>query len=148
MKVLVAYDGTLQAKDALRYGISKVRSNGGELMVMHVFNTTLFFGYDSHPDAETLARMETSLFLDDARSILKEEGGDIRSRIIEEEGDPEEEIISYARARNVDILLCPPRFKSIIKRYRNILDLEGKKTNEETIPVNAEKSKVAVVTTQ
>ena len=31
MKVLVAYDGTLQSKDALRYGLEKAREKGGDL---------------------------------------------------------------------------------------------------------------------
>ena len=46
MKVLVAYDGTLQAKDALKYGVEKVKENGGELVALHVFNSNMFVDYD------------------------------------------------------------------------------------------------------
>ncbi len=38
MKIMVAYDGTLQAKEALVYGMDKAREKGGEVVALHVFN--------------------------------------------------------------------------------------------------------------
>ena len=42
MKIMVAYDGTLQGKDALVYGMQKAREKGGEVVALHVFNSPLF----------------------------------------------------------------------------------------------------------
>ena len=58
MKVLVAYDGTLQAKDALRHGVQKVKEVGGEVVALHVFNSNLFVDYDVF-GAEEAARLES-----------------------------------------------------------------------------------------
>src|SRR5512143_3240939 len=104
MKVLVAYDGTLQAKDALKYGVQKVKENGGEVVALHVFNSNQYLDYDVF-GAEAAGRAESARLVEDARNILKETAEGIRSRVIVEEGDPEEEIMRYARERNVDLLL-------------------------------------------
>ena len=36
MKIMVAYDGTLQAKEALVYGIEKARTKGGEMVALTI----------------------------------------------------------------------------------------------------------------
>ena len=113
MKVLVAYDGTLDAKTALRYGLEKVRGNGGELIVLHVFNRNLFIDYDAIPQAEEIARRESSRYIEEAERIIKEEGKGIKASIILDEGNPEKETIECAKAENVDLLLCPPRYKAL-----------------------------------
>ena len=55
MKILTIYDGTLQSKTALTYGINKVRERGGELIVLQVFQSSLFVDYDAGPMAEERA---------------------------------------------------------------------------------------------
>lgn len=145
MKVLVAYDGTIQAKDALRYGVQKVRENGGELVALHVFNSSIFIGYDSHPRAQEMARAESSRYVEEARKIIAEEGGGIKAGITLAEGDPSEEIVDFARAEKVDLLLCPPKYKSIIKRYKKVLNEEGKRPVEDTVLDEAQKVRMAAV---
>jgi hypothetical protein len=51
----------------------------------------------------------------------------------------------YATDRNVDILLCPPRYKSVIKSFRKVLDEKGRKAYEDKILDEAERPKLAVV---
>ncbi|MHB8845943.1 MAG: universal stress protein [Nitrospirota bacterium] len=52
MNILVAYDGTLHAKKALRYGIEKAQAaGGGALTVLQVFDRALFVDYDAGPRA-------------------------------------------------------------------------------------------------
>lgn len=46
MKTLVLYDGTLQAKEALRYGMDSVRKTGGSVTIVNVFQSSLFLDYD------------------------------------------------------------------------------------------------------
>jgi len=118
MKMLVACDGTLQSMKALRYGIEKVREKGGKVIVLHVFQAGLFIDYDASPDAEVIARKEFSKGLEDAKQIIEEAGSGVRVKIIEEEGDPEEEIVKYAESENADIILSTPRYRKKLKNVR------------------------------
>ena len=148
MKVLVAYDGTLQAKDALRYGAAKVKENGGELLALHVFDSNIFIGYDSHPRAKEMAKAESDAFVDKAIKIMRAEGKGVKASITVAEGDPEKEIIDFAKEERVDVLLCPPKYKSIISRYKRALRAEGKNPVEDAVLDETEKLKMAVVTTK
>jgi len=116
MKILVAYDGTLQSKKALIYGMEKVKEKGGTVVVLHVFQSSLFIGYDATPEAEELARKESLKGLEDARRIIEEDGNGVRVKIIEEDGLPEEEIVKYADSEKADIILSTPRYR---KKLRN-----------------------------
>jgi len=116
MKALVAYDGSLNSKRALRYGIRKVKDTDGELIVLHVFNSSMFIGYDASPAAEKMARIESARFVEDARNILDATGPGIRSSIVVEEGNPIDEVVRYAAAEHVDIIFSPPGLKAIAKK--------------------------------
>jgi nucleotide-binding universal stress UspA family protein len=144
MKVLVAYDGSMQSKDALKYGVEKVKESGGELVALHVFNSNLFVDYDVF-GAEELGRAEAWKYATEAKKILGETGKGINARVIFAEGYPEEETINYARENNVDLLLCSPRYKSIIRNFRKLLDKQGKKVQEDTILDESEKPRLSVV---
>jgi nucleotide-binding universal stress UspA family protein len=121
MKIMVAYDGTLQAKEALAYGIEKAREKGGEVVALHVFNSPLFWDYDATPDAMGAARAESARFIDEAKKIISEKGAGVRASLFSTDGNPEEAVINFARAEKVDVLLCPPKYDSIIARYRKSL---------------------------
>ena len=121
MKIMVAYDGTLQAKDALVYGMQKARQKNGEVVALHVFNSQLFMDYDATPDAEVLARKEAARYIDEAKRLINEKGAGVKASLYSTDGNPEEEVIGFARAQNVDVLLCPPRFKGIVNKYRKAL---------------------------
>lgn len=121
MKIMVAYDGTLQAKEALEYGMRKARETGGEMVALHVFNSPLFVDYDATPDAESIARAEYGRFIDEAKAIIREKGAGVKASLYSAEGNPEKEVIGFAREENVDVLLCPPKFKGIIGKYRRAL---------------------------
>ncbi len=148
MRVLVAYDGTVQAREALRYGIQKARETDGDVIALHVFDSNLFIDYDSLPWAKEVARKESLRFVEDAKKLLEEHGAGIRSRIVTEEGNPEEEIIRYAKERNIDILLCPPRYKKVIKGFRKMLRDEGKDALEDSLFDESARLKMAVVSMQ
>ena len=121
MKIMVAYDGTLQSKEALVYGMDKVREKGGELVALHVFNSDLFVDYDATVEARDLARAEASRFVDEAKEIIREKGKGVKASLYSTDGNPEEEMIGFAKAEKVDVLLCPPKFRSIISRYQKAL---------------------------
>jgi nucleotide-binding universal stress UspA family protein len=115
MKILTIYDGTLQSKTALTYGIGKVRERGGELIVLQVFQSSLFVDYDAGPMAEERARAEAKQLEKEAVNIITESGPDVRVRMVTEEGEPEEEIQSLAAKEQTDLILASPRYRSIIK---------------------------------
>ena len=121
MKIMVAYDGTLQSKEALVYGMDKVREKGGEVVALHVFNSDLFVDYDATVEARDLARAEASRFVDEAKEIIREKGKGVKASLYSPDGTPEEEMIGFAKAEKVDVLLCPPKFRSIISRYQKAL---------------------------
>lgn len=145
MKVLVAYDGTLQSKDALRYGMKKVGEEGGQLLVLHVFDRSLFIDYDAIPGVEDMARVESHRYVEDAKRIIAEGGGGIRADVVMEEGDVEEEVIACAKAKGVDLLLCPPRYKSTMKKIVRMMKEEGRGVREKRLIDEACSDRVAVL---
>src|SRR5512147_2468325 len=108
MKIVTIYDGTLQSKTALTYGICKVRERGGELIVFQVFQSSLFVDYDAGPMAEERARAEAKQFEKQAVNIIAESGPDVRVRMVTEEGDPGEETLRLAESEQVDLILASP----------------------------------------
>ena len=121
MKIMVAYDGTLQAKEALVYGMEKAREKGGEVVALHVFNNRMFIDYDANVDAEAMARLEAARFVEEAKALIREKGAGVRTSLFTTDGNPEEEMISFAKGKNVDVLLCPSKFKTIINKYKKAL---------------------------
>jgi nucleotide-binding universal stress UspA family protein len=115
MKILVAYDGTLHSKVALEYGIQKVREKGGELLVIHVFQGSLFVDYDAGPRALEAARDESRRHIEEAKRVIEKSGSGVKVGFMSEEGDPEEIIVRYATDEQVDLVLVPPRYKAVVK---------------------------------
>lgn len=115
MKIMTFYDGTIQAKAALRYGIARAKEDNGELVVLHVFQSSLFIDYDAGPRAEEIAREEAKRFVQEAENIIREEGRGIPVRVVSEEGDPEQEIVRLATNERPDLLLVAPRYKGVVK---------------------------------
>jgi nucleotide-binding universal stress UspA family protein len=118
MKIMVAYDGTLQAKEALVYGMDKAREKGGEVVALHVFNNGMFVDYDATVDAQGAARAEAERFIEEAKTIIREKGKGVKASLYSIEGNPTEEVVSFAKTEKVDVLLCPPKFTKIINKYQ------------------------------
>jgi hypothetical protein len=117
MKIMVAYDGTLQAKEALVYGMKKAQEKGGEVVALHVFNKPLFVDYDAVPGAESLARAEAARFVEEAKTIIREKSAGVKTSLFSTDGNPAEAVMTFAREEKVDVLLCPPAFRSIAAKY-------------------------------
>ncbi len=115
MKILTLYDGTIQSKTALHYGISKAREKGGEVIILHVFESSLFIDYGAGPKAEELARTEWAQHARDAETIIAEEGSGVLIRLQAEEGDPEQELLRCAMSEHPDLILATPRYKGVAK---------------------------------
>ncbi len=115
MKILVAYDGTLNAKKALLYGINKVQKEGGELTVLQVFDRALFVDYDAGPGAEQIARREAAHQLDEGRRLVAENGIS-QVRFIARDGQAAEVIAEQTAADGPDLVVVPPRYRSVAAR--------------------------------
>lgn len=125
MKILVVYDGTLNSKDALRKGIGKAKETGSELLVLQVFNSGMFIDYEITPGETEFIKKEAAGYLEEAKVILKEEGQGLRTGLFTGEGDPGEQIIQFASEKNVDLLLFPAAYRSIVKRYIKMPEERG-----------------------
>ncbi len=145
MKVLVAYDGTLQAKEALRHGMDTVRQSGGELTALHVFNGNLFIDYDALPWSMDVAKTESARQVEDALELVANMGGGAKVRFVLQEGDPEEEIIKFAIESSADILFCPPHYIGILNRYKKILHENGRQFFEDSIMDTSDRLQTAVL---
>ena len=115
MKILVAYDGSINSQLALKYGLGKAREIGGSLVALYVFNSSMFIDYGAGPNAEKLARKESSLHVEDAKRIIAESGSTAYANLYTAEGNPEEETVRVARTELIDLIIVPPRYKSIVK---------------------------------
>jgi nucleotide-binding universal stress UspA family protein len=113
IKILIAYDGTVNAKTALKYGLKKAGDGQGEIIVLQVFDSSLFVDYDAGPKAEAMARAEAAQHLSDARAIAGETGPLVPARFITEEGDAGQKVLQYAETEHAGLVLVPPRFKSL-----------------------------------
>lgn len=113
-RILVAYDGTLNSKTALSYGIQKARERGGTVTVMNVFDPTRFIDY-AHFKAEEVARAENARFVKDAEDIIRNEASGVHVRIIREEGNPKEELLRYAGEHGIELILAPPALRGLAK---------------------------------
>lgn len=117
MKILTIYDGTIQSKTALRYGLRKAKEKGGELTVLQVFQSSLFMDYGAGPKAEELARAEAGQQLRDAEALVREaDTRGITVRVVSEEGAPVEETLRYAETWRADLVLSSPRYKELVKK--------------------------------
>jgi nucleotide-binding universal stress UspA family protein len=112
MNILIAYDGTIHARKALKYGIEKVKGAGtGTVTVLQVFDSSLFVDYDAGVRAEELARSEAARQLDEAKRIASEFAEGIPVAFIIEEGKALELIASHAAELRPDLVLVTPRYK-------------------------------------
>ncbi len=58
MKMLVAYDGTLNSREALCFGLAKAKETGARLAVLSVFDSGQFVDYGAGPNAVEAARRQ------------------------------------------------------------------------------------------
>jgi nucleotide-binding universal stress UspA family protein len=113
MKILVAYDGTIHAKKALKYGIDKLMISGGDMTVLQVFDSSLFVDYDAGPRAEELARSEWAQQREDAMKIVSEKAAGVPVKFVVEEGNALEKIAAQVSSERPDLVLAPTRYKEI-----------------------------------
>jgi nucleotide-binding universal stress UspA family protein len=116
MNIITIYDGTIQSKTALRYGLKKAKENDGVVIVLHVFQSSLFVDYDAGPKAEEIARAEVHKHKQDAENIILEAGQGVNVKILSVEGDPAEEALRVSDVVDAGLILASPRYRAIVKK--------------------------------
>jgi hypothetical protein len=115
MKILTIYDGTIQARTALQYGLRKAGEKKAELIVLQVFQSSLFVDYDAGPRAEEIARAEAARHRREAEAIISA-ARSVLVRFVSEDGETVDTAARIAANEQVDLILCSPRYKSLAKR--------------------------------
>jgi hypothetical protein len=115
MKILTIYDGTIQARTALHYGLRKAEEKKAELIVLQVFQSSLFLDYDAGPRVEEIARAEAARHRRDAEAIISA-ARSVSVRFVSEDGDTIEAAARIAAGEQADLVLCAPRYKSLARR--------------------------------
>ncbi len=117
MKILTLYDGTIHAKTALQYGLRKAKEKNAELIVLQVFQSSLFVDYDAGPMAEAAARTEADRYRREAEALIAAEGlTEQRTRMVRREGDPVEEALALIEAEKAELTLAPPAYKAVARK--------------------------------
>jgi len=112
MRILVAYDGTLNAKDVVRYGLYRIRTTGGELKVLHMFGSGALKDFEGFTLYEAL-RGEAARHLEELQKIVNEFGVGQRVELISGEGGLESQLIAVAEDGRFDLILVPEKFAGI-----------------------------------
>jgi hypothetical protein len=97
----------------------------------------MFIDYDATIDAQDIAKAEAEEFISEAKAIIREKGKGVKASLYRTEGNPTDEIISFAKSEQVDIMLCPPKFTKIINKYQRALAESELSSEAATLNVTA-----------
>ena len=123
MKVLVAYDGSLDSKAALKYGIRRAHEFPGEVIALHVFPSHRFINDTAGPHAGERARRNALRRLDEAREFIRATGKGLKASAVFTVGNVRKEIISHASKEDVDLIVVPPSLKSLMDAAGCMVDV-------------------------
>ncbi len=131
VKILVAYDGSEQARSALDWA-AHMASEGSSVSVISVAPTLagspkIADAVDPTSDADEHRRQ-----LDEAAAILEELG--IKAKTLLKAGNPAEEIINTAREGRFDVILVGIRGMGAVKRFL-IGSVADRVVRHATVPV-------------
>lgn len=112
MRILVAYDGTLNAKDVVRYGLYRAKATGGDLKILHMFDSGALSDFEGFDIYEAF-KNEAALHLTELRKIIDESEVAKRVELISCEGGLERELLDYAEEGRFDLILVPQKFAAI-----------------------------------
>lgn len=113
MRVLVAYDGSLKSKEALKFGLSRMRGGSGLLTILYVFDRSLFVYYPAGIKEIDRARGEAEDMLCEAREFAESLLEGVWIKAVMEEGAPEEEIMRHAEECCYDMVVCPKAYAKV-----------------------------------
>jgi nucleotide-binding universal stress UspA family protein len=113
MKILLAYDGSSDARHALEHAVSLAAQNGGSVRVVSVVGLHATAGLAAGQIRASEAE-ERAQELQEARELLEARG--IRVETVEPTGDPGSAIVDQARACDADLIVMGTRGRSTLGR--------------------------------
>ncbi|ACB40157.1 universal stress protein [Pyrobaculum neutrophilum] len=112
-KIVVGYDGSVQAKKALSKAKELAEKFGAKIYIVHVIDTAVLSLSDVFSSPTVLASLREK-----AEQLVKEAvqtvGGNAEGKILE--GDPAHEIVKFAREVNASLIVLGARGLSTIRR--------------------------------
>ncbi|MBP1358258.1 MAG: universal stress protein [Sulfolobus sp.] len=115
--ILVAYDGSDNAKRALDVAIDIAKRYNALLEIVEVVDTAALAGMGFAPvPSEVIENLykKAKIDVDDAKSKALKENIQVKGTVID--GDPAGAILEYATKNNVDLIVTGSRGLSTIKR--------------------------------
>jgi nucleotide-binding universal stress UspA family protein len=141
-KILIATDGSKNARRAVDTGIELARLIGAKIQAVYVIDT---FAYSSVPEDPKWEEAMYTQFgelgkeaVSYAESVASKAGVDIETLILE--GHPAEEILSFAEKQQVDMIVVGSLGKTDIERFL-IGSVSEKVIRNAKVPVLVEHSK-------
>ncbi len=116
-RILVAYDGSQNAKKALEVAVDIAKKYGAKIYVAEVVDTATILGLSMGPvpaDIVDSMRDKAKADLADAKARAEAEG--VRAETALLEGDPASAIVEYAENIGADLIVTGSRGLSTIKR--------------------------------
>ncbi|MBW9141962.1 MAG: universal stress protein [Candidatus Aramenus sp.] len=115
-RILVAYDGSENAKRALLQGIELAKLFNSRLFVVEAIDVTVFYNAGILPPLSALKDLEKKAKADmaEATELAKSQGVDVITDVIE--GDPATSVLDYAEKNNVDLIVVGSRGLSRFKK--------------------------------
>jgi len=116
-RVMLAYDGSLEGRTALREGALLARQVGARLYLLCVIAETpgMRIGEAAHSGAMFKTQESYVELFDEAMQRLKGMGFDVEGRVVS--GEPAEQIAAYANEIDVDLIVVGHRRRSLLERW-------------------------------
>jgi nucleotide-binding universal stress UspA family protein len=116
-RILVAYDGTREGRDALREGVLLARNVGAEIFILAVIVETPGMRMAEGAHAGAMAHQEDSYraILDEAIRGLNKYGVELKGKLMR--GEPAPTIGAYAREIKADLVVVGHRKQSFLQRW-------------------------------
>jgi|Deesub1362A_J573_1020465.scaffolds.fasta_scaffold00105_53 nucleotide-binding universal stress UspA family protein len=130
-KILVAFDGSLQAERAVTIAGDLAQKYGSELTIINVYDERIYeeinrklpkIAYESNVEKSSMRPIDE--FIRDAEKIaesgaeiLKNMKVDVKVNTVGRLGDPAKEIVEYAKEGNFQLIIVGYRGITGVKRY-------------------------------
>ena len=115
-RILLAYDGSVEGRTALREGALLAKQCGAEVFLLSVLdNATLFLSEAAHPGASVQMEDSFKEILDEGAARLRRLGFDPVAEMVR--GQPAQEIGNFARKVGADLIVVGHRRQSAFDRW-------------------------------
>jgi nucleotide-binding universal stress UspA family protein len=112
-RVLLAYDGSVEGRKALREGALLAKRCGAKIFLLSVVADNSAFNV---ADGQVVAQQDAyQKVFDEAVAKVKELGYEMEAKLVR--GEPSEQIGAYARKIQADLVVVGHRKKSLIERW-------------------------------